>query len=418
MKVRAPFRRVAMTAAVVGISLATASAGFVGLSASAAGAAKKKSPVKIGMAIALSGTEATIMEPTAAVAKAWVSWTNANGGIGGHPVRLYVQDTEGTPARFMSVVQSFVNTDHVAAVMTADDVADSAGITFLSSHKIPVIGVMGFDGGWGTKPNYYPVFTQIPSTILGQVASGSATKSKTFGTVVCQEVAACLQVATIFKPAVAAAGMKWAGLVTASASAPNYTSQCLTLIQAGATFISMNIQVSEHKKFVGDCLQQGFKGWFGSDANGFEQSNTGVTGAKIAGNMSNFPYWAKNAPVKKFRSVMAKYQPKATYKNGESTGAWADLQLLKKALGKPSGNVTAAKVTAAYSKIKNQTLTGLLPQPITFTAGKPAPNVHCYWLFKWKAGQKWPTSVRSGKSGNGASGDLASTCSPAPTSSS
>ena len=97
---------------------------------------------------------------------------------------------------------------------------------------------------------------------------------------------------------------------------------------------------------------------------------------------------------------------------------WAELQLFKLALGTPSATVTPATVTTAYGKIKNQTLGGLLPQPITFTTGQPQPNVHCFWLYKWTAGQSTPTTTYSGTSGNGQSGALRSSCAPAPTASS
>ncbi|HVV70136.1 MAG TPA: ABC transporter substrate-binding protein, partial [Verrucomicrobiae bacterium] len=147
--------------------------------------------------------------------------------------------------------------------------------------------------------------------------------------------------------------------------------------------------------------------------NGFSQANTGVPGAKIAGELGGFPYWATTAaPVKQFATVMAKYQPQATYDNAETTAAWAELQLFKQALSKTTGNVTPATVTKAYNtNVKNVTLNGLLPKPITFSATtKGQPNVTCYWLFKWKVGQKTPTTATVGKSGNGMSGALQSTC--------
>ena len=121
-----------------------------------------------------------------------------------------------------------MNTDHVAAVMTADDVADVASTSFLAQHNIPVIGAMGFDANaWGKAPNFYPVFTQVPGTLEAQVLSATTVKSTHFGAVVCQEVAARLQAQQVFEPAAKAAGMAWSGVVTAAASAPTYTSQCL-----------------------------------------------------------------------------------------------------------------------------------------------------------------------------------------------
>ncbi|HVV71606.1 MAG TPA: ABC transporter substrate-binding protein, partial [Verrucomicrobiae bacterium] len=210
-------------------------------------------------------------------------------------------------------------------------------------------------------------------------------------------------------------GLKFGGSTTVSASSPTDTAQCLTLMQGGTDDMAMFISSTEHARFIRNCKQQGYTGMFGSGADGFSQKLDGsVPDTTIAGAIGVFPYWANTPSVKQFRSVMAKYQPQATYKNGESPGIWAALQLFRKAMGTPSGTVTPASVTTAYGKIKNVTLGGLFPQPITFTAGKAAPVIKCAWLFKWTAGSKYPMTLRYGKSGNGATGSLASSCPPPP----
>jgi branched-chain amino acid transport system substrate-binding protein len=73
-----------------------------------------------------------------------------------------------------------------------------------------------------------------------------------------------------------------------------------------------------------------------------------------------------------------------------STAMWASGELFKKALTPVAGNasdpVTRQTVLAAYGKVKGETLDGLLPQPITFTADQPAPPVNCYWLYQYQNG--------------------------------
>jgi branched-chain amino acid transport system substrate-binding protein len=44
-------------------------------------------------------------------------------------------------------------------------------------------------------------------------------------------------------------------------------------------------------------------------------------------------------------------------------------------------------VIAAYGTIADETLDGLLPEPLTFTAGEPGPPVDCFWLYTAEDGE-------------------------------
>lgn len=376
-------------------------------------AAPTGSPIKIGFAVAEQGSEGVIGKKSSYVAMAWQDWVNANGGIAGHPVQVIIKDSAGDPATMVSDVQEFVNSDHVAAVMTNDDTAEPAAGQFLSSNNIPVIGATGFTTTlWSAKPNYYTMVTQIPFTLLGQAIVGKAAGVKKMGVVVCAEVAACAQAEQLFKPATTALGLTFTGQETASASSPNYAAQCLALTQKGTDFISLALATAVNVRFIKDCNQQGFTGYYGVDANAFDQAQQGsIPNTKILGNLQSFPWWSSAQPVVQFRNAMAKYQPSADYRNSESTSVWSALELFRAALANVgSGDVTPAVVTQAYDNVKNETLGGLLPQPVTFTAGKAAPTINCQWLFTFKSGDKNPTILQQGQSGNGASGDLSSSC--------
>jgi len=64
----------------------------------------------------------------------------------------------------------------------------------------------------------------------------------------------------------------------------------------------------------------------------------------------------------------------------------------------------------AYDSLKGETLHGLLPQPMTYTVGKPAPKVTCFWIFAYTAGKNGFTALHQGPSGNGATDGLRSSC--------
>lgn len=55
-----------------------------------------------------------------------------------------------------------------------------------------------------------------------------------------------------------------------------------------------------------------------------------------------------------------------------------------------------------------ETLDGLLPKPVTYVAEGFQPVLNCFWMFDMQDATF--TSVALGDSGNGAEGDLASTC--------
>lgn len=371
-------------------------------------------PIKIGFAVALSGTQASIGKPSAMVAQAWQSWVNANGGIGGRPVQILIKDSAGDGATMISAVQNFVQQDKVAAVMTNDDTAEAAAGDYLVKNHIPVIGATGFTTTlWSVAPNYKTVVTTIPNTLIGQAVVAKQVNAKKFGTIVCQEVAACKQAEALFKPTTKALGLDFTGLVTASASSPNYSAQCLALKQKGTDFMSFAVTAPVVLRFVKDCNQQGFQGTYGINSNSFNQADEDQlpSGTHIAGNLQAFPWWIDAAPVKEFRDVVNKYQPNADIRNSESTSTWTTLQLFRKAMGKTvPTDVTPATVDAAYGKVSNETLNGLLPQPMSYPQGKPAPAVKCFWLYTYKVGDSSPTILPPAQSGNGVSGDLGTTC--------
>jgi branched-chain amino acid transport system substrate-binding protein len=114
-----------------------------------------------------------------------------------------------------------------------------------------------------------------------------------------------------------------------------------------------------------------------------------------------------------YSSEGRKHKAWLDYRDPTSTAVYAGLQVFKMAMNNISGAVTKATVLQAMGTVKNETLDGLLAQPITFQAGQPAPKVNCFWLYKYKAGDKDFTALTpQGTSGNGAQGDLASACFP------
>ncbi|GAA1867212.1 ABC transporter substrate-binding protein [Pseudonocardia ailaonensis] len=369
-------------------------------------------PIKIGMAVPLTGDTADTAKAQVAVAKAWQDSVNAGGGIGGHPVQILSEDSKASGPVMLGLMKKFVEDEKVSAVVIADTTAEGAVGDYLSQQNVPVIGSSGFDTKlWSKLPNFYSIGTTVPSTLAGQVTVAKALGAKKFGVIVCAEVPACKEAEKVFQPLAAAQGIGYTGLATVASADANYTAACLSQIQQGADFISINVKPAVAVRVMSDCRQQGYTGYFGRNSTGFSQaSDEQVPDTKSGLNLNAFPWWANAAPVQNFRDVMKKYAAGTDYRDSGSTSTWTSLELFRKALGSPTGDVTRQTVTDAYSKVKNETLDGLLPMPVTFTAGQPAPKVPCFWLATYTAGADHPTSLASASPGNGVTGDLASAC--------
>jgi branched-chain amino acid transport system substrate-binding protein len=354
--------------------------------------------------------------PSATLAPAWAKWVNANGGIGGHPVQVVVEDSKNDPGTAQSVVKDLVENQHVVALLVDDTTSEASIQPYLAQHGVPVVGGYAVSTAtWSKVPNWFTMSTTIPTFIAMGAVAAKQTGATSFGAASCQGSAVCSAVGPLYKTFSEGQGMKYAGLVGIPDNAPSYTAQCLTLMQNGANSIVLSIPPDTSGRVATDCTQQGYKGTYVMSAGTFQQSLF-ATGSfdktTFVGGLNAFPWWSTAAPVKQFRDVIAQYAPKIDYKDSATTVIWAALELFRKAVGSPSGDLTAADVISDYNSLKGETLDGLLPMPVTYTAGKSAPQGTCFWLFKYVGGGADPVTVHEGASGNNASGDLASTCLP------
>src|SRR5258708_22074352 len=106
-------------------------------------------------------------------AKTWVKWTNAHGGINGHPVHLTLLDDAGDATTSLSEVKQLVQQDHVVAIIGSNSPVATSWSTYIKQVKVPVIGgTSAFFPGEG--PYFFPaalaagcaapVTVQVPHT--------------------------------------------------------------------------------------------------------------------------------------------------------------------------------------------------------------------------------------------------------------
>ena len=390
------------------VSLLVATCFLVGLPGSA-GAASNSAKYVILVACPVTGPFAVPDGTEGQIVQAWAKWTNqVNGGVDGHQVQVVVANTQSDAAIAVSVLTQDIAQYHPDAIVT-DDIAIETQIgAYLKTQDIPVIGSEGALGSiWSTYHNYFTSFSlDIPGALM---QSFQAVGVKTFGAVVCAEVPVCATDAASLGSIAPKYGLTYKGYLTASATAPNYTAQCVAMQQKNVQALDLELGAATIASMIPNCQLQGYKGWYYvSELTGPQLSAT-PSGTQIVGTEGYFPWWSNSTPVRQFRSVMAKYGPSGLdYLNRTATGAWATVELFRTAMASASGSPSPSQVFNAYWKIKNQTLGGLLSYPITFTKGKPSPVNNCYWIYKYENGKT--TTIHVGKSGNGQEGDLRSSC--------
>jgi branched-chain amino acid transport system substrate-binding protein len=357
-------------------------------------AAPTGTPLKLVMLVDKSSPQSPGQGDMApAVAGAWVKSVNGHGGVAGHPVQLDVKDTKGDPATGQALAGQLVGDASVLGVVLVDASGESSYAQTLSDGGLPVIGGAGyFPTVWSALPNVFGVTTTFPSVVNMQPVSAQKVGAQRVGTAVCAEVDSCAAASAIYKSAAQKLGLSFTSEVRIAASAASFTAECLQFISTDTQVIQFSASGPLGARLYDDCTQQGYHGYLAVAAGTVIPSLYAAdSNIKLTGALNGFPWWVDAAPVKHFRDVMAAGGVDAAhYGAPTATATYASLELFKTAMegaaAKLPASPTRADVLAAYGAVKDETLGGLLPQPMTFTAGQPAPKVTCFWLFTYEKG--------------------------------
>jgi branched-chain amino acid transport system substrate-binding protein len=370
-----------------------------------------KSTIKIGQLISLTGPASSSDKGGANVAKAWAKWVNTNGGINGHPVELVIKDDRGDGATSATAAKDLVADPNVLAITSSESSTETTVSEYLKTQQIAVIGAVGYSPAiWGAIPNYFStVPSGFPADVLAQFMSAKAVDAKNWSSLYCAESAACKAAEGLYKPAAAQQGLNYTGSLSVAVSQPSYSAECLKLIKQQTDFIQLNFSPAGSTRFVADCNAQGYNGYYGATAGSVSNALTSIKGIKLAGGLHGFPWWVDDPKVKEYRDAMAKYESKESIAIPSNTAVWAALELTRKALATAGDAPTRQDVFTGLYSLKDENLGGLLPQKMTYTKGKPAPQVLCLWLYKLADG-KFVGAPQSGPSGNGVTGPLKTDC--------
>ena len=350
--------------------------------------------IKIGYICSCTGALASSISVNLQGYEAWVKATNANGGINGHQVQLFVKDDALNPATSVSEVHELIGQDHVIALVETSNVI-SGWDSYVNQEKIPVIGSDGADEEMYTNPDFFfPGQTDdsLPlSVVLGAKKVG-ATKLATF---FCAEATACSVLEGPTKTAAAQNGVKISYSTVISASAPSFAAQCLAAKQSGATALFVADAVSVNETVAKDCHQQGYNPTVivsdGAVAESFK-SSPGLSN-NLLSMQPQIPFTVTNTPgTIAMINAFKKYEPSLMGNpnyNGEVVEAWTSGLLFAAAakagdLG-ANGNLTSQQLYNGLYALNGSTLGGMAP-PLNYKPGV-AHTVDCWFWLRTSNGQ-------------------------------
>jgi branched-chain amino acid transport system substrate-binding protein len=357
-----------------------------------AGASSSSAPVKIGLLCACTGPISAGIEEVPPVAKAWVDSVNASGGINGHKIDLIVEDDTSSPSKSTSEAQTLVGTDHVVAIIDATS-EDFSWASYVQAQGVPVVGLNTSTEPFYTNSDFYPEGQTEDSLFFGITAAVHQAGGKDFALFYCAEAVQCQEGIAPLESQAKTAGEDVVAALEVSASAPNYTAQCLAAKQAGATVAFVADVQTVDEKIIQDCYAQGYKPKVVVDGETIGPSMATSTGFNVATyfTVPNLPYFANSSAIKAMDSAVKKYSGASVLTNSNynelAAEAWMSGKEIQAAVtaAKVSGAPTSAEIVKGLDSFHDQTLDGLAPN-LTYTAGKPHP-VDCWYYALLKNGK-------------------------------
>jgi branched-chain amino acid transport system substrate-binding protein len=389
--------RSALTVSVAAATSLVLSLGGVLASAGPAAAKPKGTTLLIGTIETQSGAPGQTGRVTVAtdILKAWTKWTNAHGGINGHPVKLIALNDNADPAQAHADLTTLQN-DNVLAIVGND--ASSTEPTwgpFITANHLPVIGGTAYSANWFTNPLFYPATTTVISNVWGEVyAAKKLQKHPKLGSLLCSNATVCAGAQPLIAGAAKQLGIPIVYNQTADASAVSYTPQCLAMKSSGANVI-VPAGVN-NVNLVRDCARQNYHPLIITENYDplVSQITQNADLAGLVGPAPAFPPSEQFPQTKGYFDMLKKYAKGylpggSQYKTAPmqaATDAYVAAQAFAKAVENAdvpaSGTFTRDDLIRGLSMFHNETLGGISP-PLTYSDGtQPNPQVKCFYLFK------------------------------------
>jgi branched-chain amino acid transport system substrate-binding protein len=351
-------------------------------------------PITVGFVCSCTGPLATTIGRSEDVIQAWAKWTNAHGGLNGHPVKVIAIDDGQDPAKGLEAVKSLVQQDKVMAIVGQESLTSESWAKYIASTGVPVVGGQPVDTPFLTNPDFFVSGSNLLMNVFGQVELAKQTGKKHLGLFYCAETPVCAQA-----PALIGALAKPMGIAVTServsSTAPSYIAPCPSLKQQGVDSVIVAMNSTIVPRVLDACAQQGYRPVNLASSATTERSWTkdaNLDGSLVAA--ANADYTDQSVPgVKSFTDALNQYVPGLTGSSQYSWGyldMWAGGELFAAAAkaAKLTPTSTPADVKKGLYALRNETLDGLAP-PLIYAPGRPGFPA-CYFEAKLTNGEFAP----------------------------
>lgn len=380
-------------------SAPASSPAHVGSAARATGA-----PIDVGAICYCSsagGGLAGVFQPGLDVYRAWVRTVNAAGGIDGHPVDLIALNDGGDPSTSLSDAQQLI-ADHVVAIADMTTV-DQAWASTVQAAGIPVVGVLTYNETFGSNPDFYPEAETNAAAVHAVVATAKAAGAHSLANIYCDDAPVCQQSVPVFQQTGRQLGVAVTYDAAISATAPNYTAQCLAAEQQHVQAVFVGETADTTVAFAKSCAQQGYEPLYVTEGAGFGMNVATAPGLRdhLWSEFPSLPFFATTPAVRQAVAAIDRAYPglvaDATAFSQQDFMAWPSGVLLEQAIEAggltPSATPSAAEVVRGLDALHDDSVDGLTP-PLTFTSGQ-AHQVSCWFTVRVQGGK--PALVDGGK---------------------
>jgi branched-chain amino acid transport system substrate-binding protein len=367
----------------------------------AAGAQSAAAPIKVGVICSCSGAFGAQLLAEEEVYKAWANTVNSTGGIDGHNLQIIAEDDGAVPGTSVSDLQTLLS-EKVDAIADIS-LVDSAWAAAVESANVPVVGTNLTQEAFYTNPDFYPQGETFDHQVDQNAEVAKAAGATNVAEFYCAESATCQQGVPLFKAAAAKYGLPLAYSASISATAPNYTAQCVAAQQAHVSSILIADGATQIVRVGQDCSQQGYHPIYVSEGPGFGNTLTTAAGIKdsLWTGFNVTPYFANTPAMTAMNAAVDKYYPglrqNSTVWSESAAQAWPGGQLLEDAVKggglTSSATPSSAEIIQGLGSLKGDTLQGMSP-PLTFAPGKPH-SIDCWFTGRVQNGV--PSLVDNGK---------------------
>ena len=294
-------------------------------------------------------------------------------------------DDGGDRARHRAQVQEAIEGQKIIAFLAnSDGVTGRDSVEYITSKRVPVVGMEGAEEWAFTSPMYFPQVT-TGATAMGHAfvhsfARQAQPQGKTkLGTIACVEVEECRNFESAMGAEAKQAGVDHVYAGRASVAQPDFTAECLAARNAGVEILAPMMDQNSLTRIASSCVRQGFRPLFGvvyPVLTDLAKNDPNLDGA--IGNTMVFPYFQSGTPATdEFQQAYREFGKGLTRGAGIAAG-WVSGKLLERAAANLPEPPTTAALLAGLWSLNGETLGGLT-YPLTFIKDQPPTRRSCWF---------------------------------------